>query len=193
MRISWIFDFRTNVFIIWLHWPCTEKCCGWLLTKTWYLLESWFFDIYIYFFYLGFLLRAYTNHRTAEEGGGRHFISSLPLPPASQTLRHWPGDYCRELTSAHSWQPVEFGATTFTNYKRNKFKKDFMLFWEGSFFNTLPLTLNWWKLPKKYGSTWLSTMSFSSVPKYLGLSEHVATFQFTIRYRWSYYRFFNGK
>ena len=26
--------------------------------------------------------------------------SSLPLPPASQTLRPSPGDYCRELTSA---------------------------------------------------------------------------------------------
>ena len=39
------------------------------------------------------------------EGGGHFFNSSLPLPPASQTLRHQPGDYCRELTSAHSQQP----------------------------------------------------------------------------------------
>ena len=29
-----------------------------------------------------------TNHRTAEEGGGHFIKSSLPLPPASQTLRH---------------------------------------------------------------------------------------------------------
>ena len=36
------------------------------------------------------------------KGGGHFFNSSLPLPPASQTLRHWPGDYCWELTSAHS-------------------------------------------------------------------------------------------
>ena len=28
--------------------------------------------------------------------------SSLPLPPASQTLRHQPGNYCIELTSAQS-------------------------------------------------------------------------------------------
>ena len=37
--------------------------------------------------------------------GGYFFNPSLPLPPASQTLRHWPGDCCWELTSAHSWQP----------------------------------------------------------------------------------------
>ena len=40
------------------------------------------------FFYLRFLSRAFTNHRTAGEGGGHSFNSSLPLPLASQTLRH---------------------------------------------------------------------------------------------------------
>ena len=40
-----------------------------------------------FFFYLGFLSRILTNHRTAGEGGGHLFNSSLPLPPASQTLR----------------------------------------------------------------------------------------------------------
>ena len=40
------------------------------------------------FFYLGFLSRTFTIHRTAGEGGGYFFKSSLPLPPASQTLRH---------------------------------------------------------------------------------------------------------
>ena len=59
----------------------------------------------IYFFYLGFVSRTFTNYRTAREGGGHSISSSLPLPPASQTLRHQPGDYCRELTSAHSQQP----------------------------------------------------------------------------------------
>ena len=58
-----------------------------------------------FFFYLGFLSRTFTNHRTAGEEGGNFFNSSLPLPPASQALRHQPGDYCRELTSAHSQQP----------------------------------------------------------------------------------------
>ena len=57
------------------------------------------------FFYLGFLSRTFTNHRTAGERGGHLFNSSLPLPPASQTLRHQTGDYCRQLKSAHSQQP----------------------------------------------------------------------------------------
>ena len=57
------------------------------------------------FLYLGFLSRTFRNHRTSEEGGGRYFESSLPLSPASQTLRHQPGDYCGKLTSAHSQQP----------------------------------------------------------------------------------------
>ena len=40
------------------------------------------------FFLSGFSFTKFTNHRTAEEGGGYFFNSSLPLPPASQTLRH---------------------------------------------------------------------------------------------------------
>ena len=57
------------------------------------------------FFYLGFLLQTFTIHRTAGEEGGYLFNASLPLPPASQALRHHPGDYCRELTSTRSYQP----------------------------------------------------------------------------------------
>ena len=37
----------------------------------------------IFFFYLGFLSRPFRNHRTAGEGGGHFFNSSLPLPSAS--------------------------------------------------------------------------------------------------------------
>ena len=59
----------------------------------------------LFFFYLGFFSQTFTNHRTAGEGGEHFFNSSLPLPPSSQTLRNQPGDYCRELTSAHSQQP----------------------------------------------------------------------------------------
>ena len=36
----------------------------------------------VFFFCLGFLSRAFTIHRTAGEGGGYLFNSSLPLPPA---------------------------------------------------------------------------------------------------------------
>ena len=45
-------------------------------------------DSFFFFFYLCFLLRTFTIHETAGEGGGYLFNSSLPLPPASQTLRH---------------------------------------------------------------------------------------------------------
>ena len=41
-----------------------------------------------FFFYLDFLSQLFTNHRTAGEGGGHFFNCSLPLPPASQALRH---------------------------------------------------------------------------------------------------------
>ena len=42
----------------------------------------------VFFFYLAFLSRTFTNHRTAGEGRGHFLNSSLPLPPASQTLGH---------------------------------------------------------------------------------------------------------
>ena len=42
----------------------------------------------LFFFYLGFLSQPFTNHRTAGEGGTHFFNSSLPLPPASHTLRY---------------------------------------------------------------------------------------------------------
>ena len=50
----------------------------------------------------GFFLQTFLLHRIAGEGEGYPFNISLPLPPASQTLRHYLGDYCRELTSTHS-------------------------------------------------------------------------------------------
>ena len=40
------------------------------------------------FFYLVFSSRPFTNQRTAEEGERYFFNYSLPLPPASQKLRH---------------------------------------------------------------------------------------------------------
>ena len=58
-----------------------------------------------------FFLSGFSFHEhslfTGQQGKGEgiFFNSSLPLPPASQTLRHQAGDYCRELISAHSQQP----------------------------------------------------------------------------------------
>ena len=60
---------------------------------------------FCFFFYLGFFLRIFTIHRTADEVGDYLLISVLSLQPALQTLRHQLG-YCRrELTFAHGWQP----------------------------------------------------------------------------------------
>ena len=70
------------------------------ITLSFKLLELLFF-----FFYVGFFSQTFTNHRIAGEMEEHFFKSSLPLPPASQTLKHQLGDYCRELTSAHSQQP----------------------------------------------------------------------------------------
>ena len=42
----------------------------------------------VFFFYQGFLSQPFTNHKTAGEGGGHLFNSSVPLPLASQILRH---------------------------------------------------------------------------------------------------------
>ena len=47
----------------------------------------------------------FTTHRTGMETVGYFSNSTLPLPPTSQTFRHWPGDYCRELISTHRLQP----------------------------------------------------------------------------------------
>ena len=47
----------------------------------------------------------FTIQRTVGKTGGYLFDSSLPFPPASQTLRHQLGNYCKELIFAHSWQP----------------------------------------------------------------------------------------
>ena len=55
-------------------------------------------------FCLGFHSQTFLIHRTSGEREGYFCNSSLPLPPISHTRRHQPGNYCRELTSAHSQQ-----------------------------------------------------------------------------------------
>ena len=58
----------------------------WLATRT-----------IFFFFYLGFLSRTFTIHKTAGEGGGYLFNSSLPLPPAYRLL-----DISRVITAGSS-------------------------------------------------------------------------------------------
>ena len=64
-----------------------------MLECNWSFLYSKFdsfgtVHLLLFFFYLGFLSRTFSNHRTAGEEGGHFFNSSLPLQPASETLRH---------------------------------------------------------------------------------------------------------
>ena len=48
-----------------------------------------FYNIYIaFFFYLVFLSQVFLIHKRAGKQGSYLFSSSVPLPPASQTLRH---------------------------------------------------------------------------------------------------------
>ena len=60
--------------------------------------------LFQFFFLSGFFSQIFSIHRTAGEGGDYLLIFFLPLPLASQTLRHQLGYWCRELTCAHSWQ-----------------------------------------------------------------------------------------
>ena len=48
----------------------------------------------------------YDSQDSRERVGEYLFKFSLPCPPASQTLRRQPGDYCKELTSTHSQQTI---------------------------------------------------------------------------------------
>ena len=81
-----------------------KRSDGWMYRRK-RVISLEHITFFLFFFYLGFLSRTLTNHRTAGEGRGHFFNSSLPLSLASQTLRHQLGDYCREFTSAHTQQP----------------------------------------------------------------------------------------
>ena len=106
-------------------------------TRLSYCQDSFVF-LFFDFFWEGtvggagvFLSRTFMIHRTARKWKGYFFKSSLPLPPASQTLSHYPGDYCREVTSADSSQsdsnrePLVSKHKSLTNKLREK-KKDLM-------------------------------------------------------------------
>ena len=69
--------------------------------STVYLILMFFLFVLSFFFYLSFVSRTFTNHWTAREGGGHSINSSMPLPPALQTLRHWPDDFRRELLDSN--------------------------------------------------------------------------------------------
>ena len=70
-------------------WSLIKKNENLLLSILFIILSLDFSDIshFSLFFYLGFVSWTFMIHRTAGEGGDL-FNSSLPLPPASQPLRH---------------------------------------------------------------------------------------------------------
>ena len=63
-------------------------------------LEVSVFILFSFFYYLDFLSRTFTIYRTVRKGEGCFVKSSLPLPPASQTL-NWPITAKSLHTSAH--------------------------------------------------------------------------------------------
>ena len=70
-----------------------------------------FFSISVFFY-------EHSRFKGQQEGGRYRFNYSLPFPPTSQTLRHQPGDYCRELNSAHSQQRTRTGNNWFPSASR---------------------------------------------------------------------------
>ena len=66
-------------------WGCIQKS-SWKLLSSYIGLVSNFRNFFFFLFF--FFPRKFTNQRTVGEGGGHFFNSSLPLSPASQTLRH---------------------------------------------------------------------------------------------------------
>ena len=62
-----------------------------------------------------FFSQTFMIHRTAGEGGWYFFSSSAPLPPALQTLRYYPCNYCRKLNSAYSHQQLDSNWESFVS------------------------------------------------------------------------------
>ena len=78
--------------------PIYEKGIKRNITKSKYNIFATFWLIFIvsYFFYLRFLSWTLTRHRTVRKGGDPYFYFCLPLLPTSQTLRHYPDNYCSD-------------------------------------------------------------------------------------------------
>ena len=81
-------------------------CCSYILA----IIQLGFSFNFCSFIYLFFSIWVFFHEHlrfTGQEGKGKAISLSplLALPPTSQTLRQWAGDYCRELTSANNWQP----------------------------------------------------------------------------------------
>ena len=85
--------------------PQTSQTLKQLFGYLRYFFLIYFIVFFLIFSYLFFFSKPFTNHRTEGEGVGNFLNSSLPLPPASQTLRHQSDDYRRGFNPAHRQQP----------------------------------------------------------------------------------------
>ena len=120
--LIFLFDplFLTLPLFEFLHIPWQIATTCYFHIASYFLLALLFTDeetkhlllsVCVYFLFIFFSIwffyhvYTFTIHRTAWKGGGYLFKSSSPLPTTTQARRHQPGNYCRELTSAHSQQP----------------------------------------------------------------------------------------
>ena len=105
--VRYIYPENAGVSPFHLPTSCTPEGVSEVLMKVALVLQSQVFRIS--FFYLGFLSQiTFTNHRTAGEGGGHYFNSSLRLPSASQSLRRQSG-ITAESSPLHievNWEPL---------------------------------------------------------------------------------------
>ena len=68
-----------------------SSCRAVSVQPLWLNVLQYFFPIFT--FSVDFLSQTFTIHRTNSQRKGRPFVTSLPLPPASKILRHWPGNF----------------------------------------------------------------------------------------------------
>ena len=89
----------------WFLYNKDIRCCSSTYTESLLLhvlKHNMDFFCFSFFSLYAFFSQIFTNHRAAGERRDYLLISVLPLPPASQTLRHYLG-YC--CTSAHTCSP----------------------------------------------------------------------------------------
>ena len=83
--------FRNTLFQFSHTWSNFKKLNIHTLNNTLYIrflkTAMRYVYLFIHFFYVGFILRTFTNHRISGEGGGHFFNSSLPHPLPHRLLR----------------------------------------------------------------------------------------------------------
>ena len=81
-----IFEYKhfSRIYIFFMMCGGIFRALSNIYNRAFFWNSYWFY----FFFYLGFLSQTFTIHRITWEGRDYSFKSSLPLLPASQTLRY---------------------------------------------------------------------------------------------------------